>query len=250
MKNKFIDYYSARSAVYAKYRPKYPPYLFKYLASICPKRNKALDCATGSGQAATGLSEYFESVLASDPSKGQIANANRSDNLHYFVSTAENNGIKSDSIDLATVAQAAHWFDFDLFYDEILRVLHKHGTIAFWSYNLLKITSDIDNIIDNFYWKILKEYWSEERKYVDQDYSTIPFPFNEIEPPAFSMTAKWNLDQLLGYLSSWSAVNNYSNINKVDPVSLIIDDLKSAWCAPDKIRPINWPLNLRIGVVS
>ncbi len=250
MKNKFIDYYSRRSEVYAKYRPKYPPDLFEYLASICTRQNTAWDCATGSGQAATGLAGHFKKVLASDPSKGQITNAEQCDNLHYFISTAENSGIKSGSIDLVTVAQAVHWFDFDLFYAEIRRILHRQGVIAFWSYNLLKITSDIDKIIDNFYWSILKKYWREERKHIDEDYRTIPFPFDEKDSPAFSMTAEWNLAHLTGYLSSWSAVKTYLNENNIDPVSLISDELKNVWGVPEKIRSIVWPLNLRIGVLS
>ncbi|MFC1564921.1 class I SAM-dependent methyltransferase [candidate division KSB1 bacterium] len=250
MKNKFIDYYSHRSAIYARYRPKYPPELFSYLASISPQRNTAWDCATGSGQAATGLTAYFKNTFASDPSKGQIANADRCENLHYFISSAERVGMRSHSVDLVTVAQAIHWFDFDLFYGEIERILKKNGILAFWSYNLLTIDHDIDKIINKFYWETLKGYWPVERRFIDEDYMTVPLPFAEMISPVFNMAAEWDIDQFTGYLSSWSAVHIFREKHGRDPFDLICNDLKNVWGNRGDSKIIKWPLNLRIGINS
>ena len=71
----FKDHFSVNSEKYSKHRPGYPEVLFKFLSSITPGHNLAWDCATGSGQAAHGLVEYFHKVIATDASKRQIKNA-------------------------------------------------------------------------------------------------------------------------------------------------------------------------------
>ncbi len=60
---KFKDHFSGHAANYAKFRPNYPRQLFEYLVSIAPGRGRAWDCATGNGQAAVGLSAFFECVI-------------------------------------------------------------------------------------------------------------------------------------------------------------------------------------------
>jgi ubiquinone/menaquinone biosynthesis C-methylase UbiE len=65
----------------------------------------AWDCATGNGQAAIILSEYFDEVIASDASKEQIDNALPKTNIRYALFPAERTTLADDSIDLITVAQ-------------------------------------------------------------------------------------------------------------------------------------------------
>ncbi|MEO6526682.1 MAG: hypothetical protein ABIP93_08680 [Gemmatimonadaceae bacterium] len=67
----FADHFSSSAAAYATYRPRYPAALFAWLASVTSGRERAWDCATGSGQAAIGLAAYFDHVVATDPSSGR-----------------------------------------------------------------------------------------------------------------------------------------------------------------------------------
>src|SRR4051812_35057414 len=60
----FKDHFSSVAGNYAAFRPDYPRELFEWLASVSPARNAAWDCATGNGQAATGLAEFFQTVFA------------------------------------------------------------------------------------------------------------------------------------------------------------------------------------------
>ena len=60
---------------YATHRPAYPRELFQWLASISPKVECVWDCATGAGQAAVGLAEFFTTVLATDINQEQIDHA-------------------------------------------------------------------------------------------------------------------------------------------------------------------------------
>lgn len=71
----FEDHFSDRSASYAQYRPTYPDDLFEFLANNCAGHDLAWDCATGSGQSALGLVDYFDRVIATDASEAQIAAA-------------------------------------------------------------------------------------------------------------------------------------------------------------------------------
>jgi SAM-dependent methyltransferase len=243
----FKDYFSAQSADYRKFRPSYPDELFAYLAGIAPARDCAWDCATGSGQAAIGLARHFQQVIATDASGSQLAQAMTVPNIDYRLAPAEQSGIAAGSIDLVTVAQALHWFDCAAFYREAGRVLKEAGVIAIWSYNLLGVSPDIDRVIRHLYAELLGPYWPEERRLIESGYRGIPFPFHVIDCPAFTLRTQWALRELVGYLMTWSAVQNYIRANDRNPVQAILPDLQSAWGDATATRPIVWPLNLMVG---
>jgi hypothetical protein len=62
------------------------------------------------------------------------------------------------------------------------------------------------------------------------------------------MTAEWNLDQLIGYLRSWSSTQRFIAANNRDPLDEIADELRSAWGDADQVRRVVWPLSLRVGI--
>src|SRR5439155_3607676 len=128
----FKDYFSAHASAYAKHRPQYPPALFEYLASVAKGHEWAWDCGTGNGQAALGLTPYFEHVLATDPSEEQIRNAFRHPKIVYRLARAEEPGVEPGTIDLITAAQALHWFDYAKFFEEAKKALKPDGVIAVW----------------------------------------------------------------------------------------------------------------------
>ena len=155
----FKDYFSGHADDYSKYRPKYPAALFSYLASLTQTQQRAWDCATGNGQSAVALAEYFQEVIATDASEKQIENAVSKNGITYRVATAEDSGIDSSSVDLITVAQAFHWFNRQDFATEVDRVLKNDGILAIWTYNLLSINPSIDKILYHLYDGILGNYW-------------------------------------------------------------------------------------------
>src|SRR3954468_4081905 len=99
------DLFSKQSDVYAKFRPTYPKELFEYILSFVQQRNSAWDCATGNGQAAVMLSDYFKNVEATDISEAQLANAVQKENINYRISPAEQTPFDDNTFDLVTVAQ-------------------------------------------------------------------------------------------------------------------------------------------------
>ncbi len=244
----FADHFSSVAAQYAVYRPRYPVELFTRLASLTPRNQLAWDCATGSGQAALGLANHFEQVVATDASGTQIAAAEQHPRIQYRTAPCDASGLPEESVDLVTVAQALHWFDPERFYQEARRVLRPDGAIAVWCYILPVIDGGYcDELIQGFYHDTLQGYWSPERAHVDAGYRSLPFPFDELEFLAPSMRVQWTLPQFGGYLRTWSAVLKYVAENDVDPVTPLIDSLAQHWGDPKVAREIGWPLAFRVG---
>lgn len=247
---RFKDYFSKQASDYHHYRPHYPPELFEYLASLVSRHDTAWDCATGNGQAAHGLAPYFQHVIATDASEKQLAHAIPHEKITYRIAPAEKTNILSESVDLVTVAQAMHWLDFEKFYAEVRRVLRPGGVIAIWMYNLLRVSADIDAIVNQFYTDIVGAFWPPERKLVKENYKTIPFPFDEIPAPKFEMHTLRTLDHLLGYFNTWSAVQRYIAKHSADPVDKIQEEMLKAWGEREVARKITWPLFVQVGRVS
>ncbi|MBV8804730.1 MAG: class I SAM-dependent methyltransferase [Sinobacteraceae bacterium] len=244
----FKDHFSRLAAQYSAYRPAYPAALFDYLARSCPERQTAWDCACGNGQATLALAERFDSVIATDASPQQIAAATARANITYRVAPAERSGIESKSLDLVSVAQALHWFDLESFYREVERVLKTSGLLAVWTYGVLHVEGDsIDALLQEFYHDIVGPYWPPERRFVEEGYRGLAFPFTEISSPSFNMEEHWNREHLLGYLRTWSATGRYVEDKGVDPVSGLEGRLASIWNDAQNARKVTWPLALRVG---
>jgi SAM-dependent methyltransferase len=248
MGTRFRDHFSGVAAGYARFRPRYPEPLFDWLAELAPSRALAWDCATGSGQAALPLAERFAAVVATDASERQIASATAHPHVRYEVAPAERSGLPPASADLVTVAQALHWFDIPAFMQEAKRVLRPGGVLAVWSYANLRLgAAEPEAILDRFHRETVGPYWPPERRLVEEGYRSIPFPFEAVEPPPFAIHARLTLEQLAGYLRTWSATQRLLRAGGADPVPELIDRLRPYWGGAGAAREVSWPLALRVG---
>jgi len=243
----FKDQFSIQAQSYSRFRPLYPDEMFKYIASLSYSNDLAWDCATGSGQAAFGLSKYFKKVIASDASAKQIENAIPDPKILYRIFPAEKPDLRTNSVDLITVAHALHWLKIHKFYTEAKRVMKPEGIIAVLFYQLPLITEPIDKIIRKFYKKVVGKYWLPERQIIDNGYASIPFPFKKLYAPKFEMKSLWSFEDLTGYLSTWSAVQSYKNEKGKDPVSIISNDLLKQFGDINNVFEVYWPLTVWIG---
>jgi SAM-dependent methyltransferase len=244
----FKDHFSRLAAQYCAFRPAYPAAIFDYLAQLCGERQSAWDCACGNGQASLALAERFEAVIATDASPQQLAAAPAHAKVTYRVARAEDSGIESKSVDLVTVAQALHWFDLDPFYGEVQRVLKPSGVLAVWTYGALHVEGNgIDALLQEFYHDIVGPYWPPERRFVEEGYRGLAFPFAAVSPPLFNMEERWERAGLLGYLRTWSATGRYVEDQGVDPVAVLEERLAPLWADAQSLRRVTWPLALRVG---
>lgn len=246
----YIKHFGQQSENYLLFRPNYPTVLYEYLSNLAPEHQNAWDCGTGNGQAALALAPYFKQITASDINQAQLDLAPKNEKIRYICCTAENTPILAHSIDLITIAQALHWFNFDLFYQEVRRVVKPTGIIAAWCYSLGKINTVLDEVVTKLYGDILgDEYWPAERRYIDEEYRTIPFPFTKLSTPSFAIEKELDFAQFLGYLNTWSAVKEYQQRNKLNPINLIFKELEAIWGDPKQHYCLRWPIHLLVGSV-
>lgn len=243
----FHDHFSAQAPTYAKARPTYPRELFAELARLAPGHTLVWDCGAGNGQASVGLAEFFERVVATEPSAAQLAEAAPHPRVSYVQSAELAPGIADGAADLVTAAQAAHWFNREVFYAEARRVLRPGGVVALWCYGICEVDPAIDALIRHFYTEAVGPFWPPERRHPETGYREFDFPFSEFEFPRVAMTHEWSAAEFADYLRSWSAVARYRKTRGADPVHQLEPSLAAVW-GPGRRRVV-WPLSGRIGRV-
>ena len=238
------DLFSNQSNEYAKFRPSYPIEVAADLSKLCKACELAWDAGTGNGQLAVLLAKHFSHVSGTDISEKQLANAQQHPNITYSTSDSTTTRLSDHSVDLVTVAQAVHWFNFELFYKEVRRVLKPDGVIALVGYGVMRGEPLTDAIIQDFYHNTMGPYWDKERLLIDNNYRSIPFPFQEIEMKSYSMKYSWSIDQLVGYFSTWSALQHYKNKTGVDP----LPQLRKRFLETGSLEfKVDFPLFFRVG---
>jgi SAM-dependent methyltransferase len=242
----FRDYFSASSPDYARFRPGYPRALYEWLAAESPRRERAWDCGTGSGQAAVGLAGAFSYVVATDASAAQLAAAAGHPRVGYVRSAAEASGLASGCADAIVAAQAVHWFDLPAFYEEVKRVGRPGGVVAVWTYWTLRISPEIDPLISAFYADVVGPYWPPERRLIERQYQDLDLPFAPLATPSLAMAVSMTLSDLAGYIGTWSSTQRYREAKGHDPVPALMASIEPVWGARDA-RATTWPLAIRAG---
>lgn len=245
----FKDHFSAGSAGYAAHRPTYPEALVAFLAEIAPGRDLALDCACGTGQLSVPLAGRFARVVATDASAAQIAEASDHPSVTYRTAPAEGSGLPDACADLVTVAQAAHWLDLPAFYAEVRRVAKPRGIVALITYGVLHVEGEAEGVVQDFYGRVLGPHWPPERRHVENGYRGLAFPFAEIAAPPLAIEAALNLQDLVGYVATWSALREARRALGNDPLPAFHAALARVWGDPAARRAVRWPLSLRVGRV-
>jgi SAM-dependent methyltransferase len=168
---------------------------------------RAWECATGNGQAAASLADYFDHVDATDISAEQIAHALPNPRIRYTVASAEASGLPNGECDLVAVAQALHWFRFEQFWMEVRRVARPNAFFCAWGYNWLECTRAAVQELVAAFRAIINPYWAPNNRIIWNGYRTeeVAFPYARVNSPPFALDVDWTLDQLIDYLMTWSA---------------------------------------------
>jgi ubiquinone/menaquinone biosynthesis C-methylase UbiE len=245
-----LDRFSAQAAQYARYRIDYPSELYAWLLPQVANRLSAWDCATGNGQVAAVLAQYFRDVEATDLSENQLAQAPPLPNVRYRVAKAESTPFPDEHFDLITVAQAVHWFDQEAYHAEVRRVAGPGTVLAEWGYGLAQTGEPtLDALILHFHNETVGPYWDANRWHVLDEYARLQFPFARVRRAHFAVRKQWSAAWYLDYLRTWSAVANYSNQHEgADAVLLVADELTRLWGKGE--REVVFPIFARAGVVK
>lgn len=242
----FADHFSDKSEDYAAFRPVYPDGVFAFLAEVAPGRDRAWDCATGTGQAAQGLAKHFAAVDATDASAQQVRNAFRVPNVTYSVQPAEGTTFADRAFDAICVAQAVHWFDLDRFYEEVARVLRPRGVIALLGYDWARVSPEVDRQLHERLLTQILPFWPPQVKYLQRGYRDLPFPFARIEAPTFRIEMSWTAEQYLAYVETWSATRAYIAKHGRGILDNTLQGLRATWRG-EGARTVTMPLHVRIG---
>jgi SAM-dependent methyltransferase len=240
----FADHFSELAARYAAYRPHYPPELVGVLADRCERSGVAWDVGCGNGQLSVALAARFSRVIATDPAQAQLDHAERGPRVEYRCTSAEASGLPDASADLAVAAQAAHWFDWPRFVVEVGRVVRPGGLVALVSYRNADLTGDVGELLEAFYREI-EPYWPSGRAHVTNRYRDLALPWPALTAPPIEMTATWTLDELIGYIMTWSATARLVAARGEAPVHELRRRALAIW--PDREpREVHWPLTIKL----
>ncbi len=242
------DYFSDVAARYAAYRPSYPPALVDYLREVT-RGDTAWDIGCGSGQLTIALAARFDRVIATDPATAQLAEAPAHPHVEYRNCPAEDSGLADGSIDLAVAAQAAHWFDWPRFVDEVARVTHADSIIALIGYRNPELEGETGREVTAFIENIAGPYWPDGRAHINNGYRELVLPWPSLEVPAIEMAVTWTRDEFLGYASSWSATNRLRKARGSAEFDAFCTRIAARW--PDgELRRVVWPLILSVSRVT
>ncbi|MCE7796851.1 class I SAM-dependent methyltransferase [Sphingobium sufflavum] len=243
------NWFASGGESYARYRPTYPDELPAFLAGAAPDRALAVDVGCGNGQFTAQLAAHFEAVVGLDSSADQIAHAAPHAGVRYACAPAEALGLADGCASLVTAAQAAHWFDLSRFYAEVRRVAAPGAVVALVSYGVPVFDGEIAARFGQFYWEEIGGYWPPERRLVESGYAGIEFPFAELAWPAMTIRRAWDLAAFMGYVSTWSALRRVEEAGQGVVVSRFGEDMARLWGDAARLRPVEWPITMRLGRV-
>lgn len=245
------DLFSSVASDYANFRPSYPGAFFDAFALRCGGSELAWDCGCGNGQASLALARHFRTVIGTDASADQLANAAAHERVQYRQAPASTSGLADASVDAVLVAQAVHWFAGEEFNAEVRRVCRPGAAMAWIGYQLLQLeVQELQAVLETFYHQTLQPWWPPERRWVDRAYAGLPFPGEEWPfPDNLWIERQWTLQELLGYLGTWSAVEAARQAG-ADTVATLATALQAHW--PEQGQQhlaVRWPFIGRWGQV-
>jgi trans-aconitate 3-methyltransferase len=136
------------------------------------------------------LANAFERVVGTDPSEGMIKQAKSATkkddypNIDYVQTSAESLPHLADqSVDMVVSGQAAHWFDYPKFFNEMKRIVRPGGTLAFWGYtdHIFRGYPKASNLLHEMSYGMSKDllgsYWQQPGRSIIQNY------LRDAEPP-------------------------------------------------------------------
>lgn len=196
----FSSYNQEQGKNYAEVRRDYHDSVYQTVfdqhVSTGGKLDTLLDVGCGPGNVARSLGVHFAQVIGLDPSDGMVKTARSlgggsgtSEPIRYEISTAERmDMIQDESIDLITVANAAHWFDMPKFWLRAAQVLKLGGSVAIWCSGDIRTDPSLPNweaiqaATDDYLHRYLQPYyergnWMTRTRYVD-----LPLPWTITEP--------------------------------------------------------------------
>ena len=201
--------FSDRVENYVRYRPAYPRSLIHNLIESCALNQSSTiaDIGSGTGIFSQQLLDQQLSVLAVEPNiEMRQAAETMLVNYSQFCSvdgTGENTTLDDSTIDLITVAQAFHWFDWPQALTEFRRILKPAGHLALvWNRRDLK--DDFQRTYESMLRELAPEYNRVNHMNIDDDEIAAIFEGKDFQHLKFPYTQHFDGQAFLGRMQSSS----------------------------------------------
>lgn len=252
--------YGEVAANYRNVRPTYPPELPAYLARLTSGHELAVDCGTGSGQAAVLMAAHYDQVIGVDISPEQLANAVQHPKVAYHRAKAEMLGqiVHPRSVDIATFAASIHWtaksseqwLDFGDLFTEMQRILKPGGVVAAWTYTDPVIDGHpaMNHLIADFT-EVTGHDGDQRNQHSKHGYTRIPIErpgFTRIETPLLPIEETRNLWEVAAYLATRSSYRAHRKRTGVDYLASFKEKAIPIWsdAGPSTPLSVTWPMPL------
>ncbi len=166
--------FSDRVDNYIKYRPHYPQDVFDYLSSynIINQSSVIADIGSGTGISSEPFLKMNLTVYAVEPNtEMRLAAEDLLKNYKNFNSvdaTAENTGLKDQSVDVIIAGQAFHWFDREKTKQEFKRILKPGGYVVLLWNDRQTDSSDFSRSYEDFLQACGTDYKAVNHKNVQE----------------------------------------------------------------------------------
>jgi ubiquinone/menaquinone biosynthesis C-methylase UbiE len=239
--------FSARVENYIRYRPSYPPQVLETLRSECGLSSSSTiaDIASGTGIFTRLLLENGNRVNGVEPNREMREAAERLlTDFHGFTSvagTAEATTLPDQSVDFATAAQAAHWFDLMKARTEFARILKPAGwAVLIWNERCTDTTAFLRE-----YEELLLKYGTDYEKVrhenttdnIEEFFAPTPF-----EQRVFNMRQDFDYSQLEGRLLS----SSYAPMQEHPKYGAMLQELKRLFNAYQKSGQVGMEYRTRM----
>ncbi|WP_439366106.1 class I SAM-dependent methyltransferase [Bradyrhizobium sp. DASA03005] len=220
------DAFRGSAPYYARHWKTYPEDLFRSLVRVCglTTRSRAIDLGAGTGQAAIPLARWVADVLFVDPSDEMVVEGKRMaeaagvTNIDFLVSRAEDLDERISSFDIATIAGSFHWMDREAVLQKLDKMIKPGGCVAV-------IYPKLDRSEPGEWRKALMndliEFWGGSwpglpvqrtpHREVLRDSN-----FGEITELRHDIEARWNIEDLLGWVHGTSLGSPVSLGDRLD----------------------------------
>src|SRR5207302_175793 len=127
----------------------------------------------------------------------------------------------------------------------VARVAKPGALVALVSYGVLRVDGAAGDVIAHYYRDVAGPYWPAARRHVENGYRDLAWPWPAELPPALDMTAAWTRDELVGYVTTWSATVKLVEAEGPARFDELRERLAAVW--PDRTTLIvRWPLAIRL----
>jgi len=116
--------------------------------------------------------------------------------------------------------------------------------IALVTYDNAELAGEVGELLVAYYQQI-EPYWPDGRVHVNNRYRDLRLPWPAVLAPPIEMTATWTRDELVGYITTWSATTRLVAARGEGPVHELRRRLAAVW--PDhEPRNVRWPLTIKL----